>query len=85
VRISNTELDPVAQVATVCFDFLLIENGHVIGEFSERHPIRYFFPAEMRALLSAQGLEVVRCCPFMDETRDIAADDWNLTYVARPC
>jgi SAM-dependent methyltransferase len=85
LRISTTSLDRVAQVASVHFDFMLMRTGATIREFSEDHAIRYFFPQEMADLLAAGGFGTVHRCPFMQPGDPILPDDWNLTYVARPC
>jgi 2-polyprenyl-3-methyl-5-hydroxy-6-metoxy-1,4-benzoquinol methylase len=85
VRKSRTRLDRVAQVATVVFQFTLLESAAVVHEFTEEHRIRYFFPQEMTDLLAANGFEVVQRCPFLKDQRPIDPDEWNLTYVARPC
>ena len=85
IRISNTSLDTISQIATISFEFMLLKAGSIVREFSEIHPIRYFFPQEMMDLLAADGFEVVHRCPFLRENSEIEPDDWNLTYVARPC
>lgn len=85
VRESNTTLDKLAQVATVRFDFHLSNADKVVGEFSETHKVRYFYPQEMADFLAANGFELIHRCPFLHEDSAPTADDWNLTYVARPC
>jgi len=85
IRTSNTSLDTTSQITTINFDFILLKAGNIVREFSEVHPIRYFFPQEMMDLLAANGFEVVHRCPFLREDSEIEPDEWNLTYVARPC
>jgi SAM-dependent methyltransferase len=85
IRVSNTSLDTITQLATIKFDFMLLRAGNVIREFSEVHSVRYFFPQEMMDLLAGNGYEVVRRCPFLREDAAMEPDEWNLTYVARPC
>jgi SAM-dependent methyltransferase len=85
VRTSNTSLDRISQVATVNFHFSLSSSGHLVREFSEVHRVRYFFPQEMTDLLLACGFEVVHRCPFLKADAPIEPEEWNLTYVARPC
>ncbi len=85
IRISNTVLDEITQRAEVNFEFMLLKAGHIIQEFSETHLIRYFFPQEMVDLLSANGFDVLHRCPFLREDGKIDPNDWNLTYVVRPC
>lgn len=85
IRTSHTTLNQISQIATIVFDFMLIRSGRVLAEFSETHYVRYFFPQEMMDALSANGFDVVCRCPFLFENNEIAAEDWNLTYVAKPC
>ena len=85
IRISNTSLDPITQVATINFNLILLKAGSIVREFSEIHPIRYYFPQEMMDLLAANGFEVIHRCPFLMEDNAMEPDEWNLTYVARPC
>jgi SAM-dependent methyltransferase len=84
IRISNTTIDSISQIATINFDFMVLKAGNVVREFSEVHSIRYFFPQEMKDMLAANGFEVVHRCPFLREDSEIEPDEWNLTYVARP-
>ena len=83
LRISETTIDRVLQLANVKFNFMLIENGIIAKEFEEMHLIRYFFLQEMNDLLQANNFEVVARCPFMDIKKDVTATDWNVTYVVR--
>jgi len=85
VRKSNTTLDLLAQIATVRFDFRLSNAGGIVGEFSETHTVRYFYPQEMADFLLANGFELIHRCPFMNEDASLTENDWNFTYVARPC
>jgi len=85
VRISNTSLDTVAQTATLKFDFKRYRQGVKLREFSESHVIRYFFPQEMTDLLAANSFDVILRCPFLREGEAMTADEWNVTYVTRPC
>ena len=84
IRITNTSLDLISQIATLSFDFLLLRAGSIVREFSEVHPIRYFFPQEMMDLLATSGFEVIHRCTFLEEDDFVTPSDWNLTYVARP-
>jgi hypothetical protein len=83
IRITNTVLDKVAQIATLNFDFILTESGSIVREFTELHKIRYFFPQEMSDLLNANGFEVIHTCPFLKDEEFLNPNDWNITYVVR--
>lgn len=84
LRITNTTLDPISQIATLNFDFILLSSGSIVREFSEVHRIRYYFPQELKDLLTASGYEVLHRCPFLKDGDVVTPSDWNLTYVARP-
>lgn len=84
-RISHTKLDRLRHLASINFDFMLIEDGCVKREFSEIHHVRYFFPQEMMDLLDESGFEVLKRCPFMQPEQALGDLDWNVTIVARPC
>ena len=83
VRVSETVLNPAAQTATVDFHFTLMRDGKMTCEFSERHPLRYYYLREMNDLLRASGMQVLKCCPFMFPDRTVEPSDWNVTYVVR--
>lgn len=83
LRISETAINQISQLATVRFNFMLLENGRISKEFEEKHLIRYFFLQEMIDLLQANNLEVVFRCPFMNVSEDVSYSDWNVTYVAK--
>lgn len=85
IRISNTSLDTISQIAKIKFNFMLISAGNIVREFSEVHRIRYFFPQEMADSLAANGYEIVHRCPFLRDEDAMEPDEWNLTYVVRPC
>jgi len=84
IRISNTSIDAISQIATINFDFMVLKAGNVLREFSELHSMRYYFPQEMTDLLKANGFNVVHRCPFLREDGNIEPNEWNLTYVVRP-
>lgn len=83
LRISETSLDRVSQIASVNFHFTMIENSKILKEYNEKHSIRYFFLQEMIDVLYANGLSVIFRCPFMNIEGDISSSEWNITYVAK--
>lgn len=83
IRISETAVDQISQLATVNFDFLLLQNGSVAGEFKEKHIIRYYFLQELADLLKANYFEIIDRRPFMQPQRDVEATDWNVTHIVR--
>jgi len=84
LRITNTCLDPLSQIATLNFDFMLIRSGTIVKEFTEVHRVRYFFPQEMLDFLAANGYEILYRSPFFRDDEPLTSEDWNVTYVATP-
>lgn len=83
IRISETTINRISQLATVKFHFMVIDNNRLLKEFDEEHIIRYFFLQEMIDLLQANHLKVIARCPFLDIKGEVVATDWNVTYVVR--
>ncbi len=83
LRISTTNLDRVLQMASVNFNFLLIEDGKILKDFNELHTIRYYFLQELLDLLSANNFALVFRCPFMDIAGNITPSEWNVTYAVQ--
>lgn len=84
IRITNTSINEISQLATLKFDFMLIKNKVVVHEFSETHILRYYFAQEMMDLILANNFDIIHRCPFMNENDSISTDDWNLSYIVKP-
>jgi SAM-dependent methyltransferase len=82
-RVSRTTVDETTRIADVRFEFAVTRQDGSVWNFDERHLVRFFFPAELDELLDKYGFQVLFRCPFLDEGRELSADDWNMTYVAR--
>jgi SAM-dependent methyltransferase len=83
-RISRTSVDAIAQQARVDFEFRVAYADGTARHFSEEHRVRFYFAQELSDLLSALGFEVLLRCPFLSAGSPLGADDWNMTFVARP-
>ena len=82
LRISETSLDVMRQVAEVRFTFMTFLDGRKTGEFEELHRVRFFFPREIEALLEAGGFRVEYMSPFLELDRPVQPHDWNVTVAA---
>jgi SAM-dependent methyltransferase len=82
LRISETSLDVMRQVAEVKFTFMTFLDGRKTGEFEEVHNVRFFFPREIEALLAAGGFQVAYMSPFLELDRPVHPHDWNVTIAA---
>ncbi len=83
VRISSGSLDSYHHLCQVDFHLMHIEGDRLLAETEESHTMRYFFPQELDALLTASGLrlETLRA---MDECgRAPDETTWNAVGVAR--
>jgi SAM-dependent methyltransferase len=83
LRVSETSLDRLRNVATVRFDFTLFEGHCRLDRFQEEHRIRYHFPQDMQDHLDAAGFDLVHACPFMEPDAPLGETDWNVTFVGR--
>ncbi len=79
-RTSTTSLDLFRQIATVTFTFQY-RTGQTCRESREEHLVRYFYFPEMEAYLQGSGFDILYRSRFMADS--CAADDWNITIVAR--
>lgn len=71
IRISNTQIDLLKQIATVRFNCILFNNSVKELEFDEIHPMRYFYFQEMRNILSANNFEIIGIRGFLSEEDSI--------------
>jgi 2-polyprenyl-3-methyl-5-hydroxy-6-metoxy-1,4-benzoquinol methylase len=82
VRVSETTLDPIEQIATIHYTCLYLAGGEKV-EFEEIHRMRYHTFTEMELLLRTQGFDILNRCPFLEPDRQVRVDDWNIGIVAR--
>lgn len=83
LRISETELNPLENLATVNFQCLVHSNGKLVNEIKETHSMRYFFPLEVKEALERNGYDILTMIPFMGMDQAVTTEDWNITVVAR--
>ncbi|MDP1678357.1 MAG: class I SAM-dependent methyltransferase [Bacteroidota bacterium] len=79
LRISETNLDIVQQIATVKFSCMYFVDGKRIHDFTELHPMRYYFFQEMYNILNSNGFDVVYTSPFMKFDGPIDPYEWNIS------
>jgi len=83
IRISRSQINRLKNLITVEFEIFLLEEGIVQDRYTEKHSMRYFFPVEMQELLDEAGFSVVHVGPFMDLSRELQEQDWNISVVAK--
>lgn len=79
-RVSTPELDPASR--TVWIEIRMRwEVGGAVEEKSEHHPVRYFFPGELRKVLASAGFPSVDIRPFLSTSGEPTAKHWNMMVV----
>lgn len=85
IRVASSELDVRRNVCTVAYHLWRIEDGRLIAETTERHPMRYFFEPELELLLADAGFELLRVGGFPNLDEPPGERTWNVAFVARAC
>ena len=83
IRSVSSVLDEARKVVEVDISVRCISRGGEVTETKEHHAVRYLFPEEADALLTAAGFETLRICAFPDLDRELTDRDWNMSVVAR--
>lgn len=79
LRISETALDIVQQIATVKFTCMYFVDGKRVHDFTEYHPMRYYFFQEMANILTSRGWEIIYTSPFMKFDAPLDPYEWNIS------
>lgn len=83
LRAASTAIDSFNQTADVSFRLWSIEGNAFLGETTEVHRMRYFFPQEFKALLSQCGFEFLMLSEFPSLDLQLTDQSWNAFCVAR--
>lgn len=83
LRFATGELDERQQVCSVSLHLWQLSGDRLTAEVEERHLVRYFFQAEIAAVLQEGGFALLRLGAFPE--LDVNPDEttWNVTIVAR--
>jgi SAM-dependent methyltransferase len=82
IRSASTTLDPVQHSADVSFKLWTLEGERLVGETSETHHLRYFFPQEFALMLSVAGFKLHAMSAFPSLDKPLGDDTWNAFTVA---
>lgn len=82
IRVANTSLDIRKHTADVSFKLWTLEHGQLVGETSEKHCLRYFFPQEFALFLSCAGFQLQSLSAFPSLDNALTSDSWNALVVA---
>lgn len=83
IRISETNLDLIEQLATVKFTCNYFKNNERIAEFEETHLLHYYYFSEMKNLLNSHQFEILHISPFMHIDQVVTPQEWNISIIAR--
>lgn len=83
LRTTSTALDSQRHVCTVEFHLWRMKEGRVLQETREQHPMRYFFPQELKLMLDVAGFKLRRLGVFPQFERDPDESVWNVLAVAQ--
>ncbi len=83
IRAASTTLDIVNHTADVTFNLWALQGERLVGQTSETHRMRYFFPQEFSLLLQIAGFEPVSLSAFPSLDQPLHDDTWNGLSVAR--
>jgi SAM-dependent methyltransferase len=82
LRIASSQLNIPAQICIVEYELFVLEEDHSFVHLHEKHPMRYFFPAELQLLLSQTGFQLLRIGAFPDLLREPDETCWNVLVSA---
>lgn len=82
IRAANTVLDVVKHTADVSFKLWTLEHDRLVGETSETHHLRYFFPQELALFFSGAGFQMQSLSAFPSLDTPLTSDSWNALVVA---
>lgn len=82
IRAASTTLDIAQHTADVAFRLWTLEGDRLVGETSELHRLRYFFPQEFALMLSVAGFRLHAMSAFPSLDQPLGDDTWNAFIVA---
>jgi SAM-dependent methyltransferase len=83
-RKATPTLDSINNLCKVEYNISITDEEGNKEKFQETHVMRYFFPQELRDLLTFGAYELLSLHPFLEVRRKITKRDWNITVVATP-
>jgi SAM-dependent methyltransferase len=82
IRSASTIMDVVKHTADVTFKLWTLEGDRLVGETTETHRMRYFFPQEFALMLSVSGFRLRSMSAFPSLDKPLGDDSWNACIVA---
>ena len=76
-------VDLIREVVETKNTVIQLKDDSIVKHIVEFHQIRFFFTQELIMILNQCGFELVCICPFMDYSRNVEIDDWNISVVGK--
>lgn len=83
IRTSSGTLDIENQTCDVEFNLWKIKENILIGQTTEIHKMRYFFPQEIKLLLNIAGFELLNMRSFPTIENPASDKTWNVIIIAK--
>ena len=84
IRIASPKLRSFDHICEVNYKLIVLnKEDNTFSEFDENHVVRFYFPQEIKHLLSETGFEVLNICPFLDLAGSVDETVWNIAVVAK--
>jgi SAM-dependent methyltransferase len=83
LRIATPQLDEGTQLCRVHYELMRIEHDQIVEVAEEEHVVRFFFPNELRLLLTQSGFSLAGLSPFTRFDSVPGKSTWNALAVAR--
>lgn len=82
IRAASTTLDITQHTADVQFKLWTLAGERLVGETTETHRMRYFFPQEFALFLQCAGFELRSMTAFPSLEQKLSDQSWNALVVA---
>jgi SAM-dependent methyltransferase len=83
VRLATPRFDLLSQSVDVTYRVLRRKGDQLVGDVTETHRMRFFFPQELELLVRAAGFELVSLHQEGSPDRPAGPEDWQVGVVAR--
>jgi ubiquinone/menaquinone biosynthesis C-methylase UbiE len=82
-RLSSVTVDMMRQVCSIRLEGFAREGSQIVGEFHERHNLRFYFPQEMSHYIEESGLKLLQMAPNGEAGGTPTPSTWSITVVAQ--
>ena len=81
LRFATPNLLESDHVCEVGYHLLVSRSNRIIFETDEKHVMRYFYLQELREMLNASGLHLIKALPFLSFKGKPSSNTWNVLCV----